>query len=232
MARRYEQRLRAEAADETRRHILDAVAQRLRDAPTEPLGLDQIAKLARVARSTIYLIFGSRAGLFDAFTEDLADRTGLAGLTEAVANPDARRHLREGIAAGFKMYAQDLVVYRVLFSMNHLDPASLGGAVERMEERRAGGMAYLARRLAEDAVLRDDVTIEQAIDLLWVLCSFETFDALYSDRGKSLEEAIELIAWTAEQSLCRQAWSIHRGRMILASGGVGAWKGAPDLGKC
>ena len=205
MARRYEQRLRAEAADETRRRILDAVAQRLRDAPTEPLGLDQVAQLARVARSTIYLIFGSRAGLLDAFTEDLADRTGLARLTEAVANPDARRHLREGIAAGFKMYAQDLVVYRVLFSMNHLDPASLGGAVERMEERRAGGMAYLARRLAEDAVLRDDVTIEQAIDLLWVLCSFETFDALYSDRGKSLEEAIELIAWTAEQSLCRQA---------------------------
>jgi AcrR family transcriptional regulator len=205
VARRYEQRLRAETADETRRHILDAVAQRLRDAPTEPLSLDQVAKLARVARSTIYLIFGSRAGLFDAFTEDLADRTGLAGLTEAVANPDARRHLREGIAAGFKMYAEDLVVYRVLFSMNHLDPASLGGAVERMEERRAGGMAYLARRLAEDAVLRDDVTIEQAIDLLWVLCSFETFDALYSDRGKSLEEAIELIAWTAEQSLCRQA---------------------------
>jgi AcrR family transcriptional regulator len=205
MARRYEQRLRAETADETRRHILDAVAQRLRDAPTEPLGLDQVAQLARVARSTIYLIFGSRAGLLDAFTEDLADRTGLARLTEAVANPDARRHLREGIAAGFKMYAEDLVVYRVLFSMNHLDPASLGGAVERMEERRAGGMAYLARRLAEDAVLRDDVTIEQAIDLLWVLCSFETFDALYSDRGKSLEEAIELIAWTAEQSLCRQA---------------------------
>jgi AcrR family transcriptional regulator len=205
MARRYEQRLRAEAADETRRRILDAVAQRLRDAPTEPLGLDQVAQLARVARSTIYLIFGSRAGLLDAFTEDLADRTGLARLTEAVANPDARRHLREGIAAGFTMYAEDLVVYRVLFSMNHLDPASLGGAVERMEERRAGGMAYLARRLAEDAVLRDDVTIEQAIDLLWVLCSFETFDALYSDRGKSLEEAIELIAWTAEQSLCRQA---------------------------
>jgi AcrR family transcriptional regulator len=204
MARRYEQRLRAETADETRRHILDAVAQRLRDAPTEPLGLDQVAQLARVARSTIYLIFGSRAGLLDAFTEDLADRTGLARLTEAVANPDARRHLREGIA-GFKMYAEDLVVYRVLFSMNHLDPASLGGAVERMEERRAGGMAYLARRLAEDAVLRDDVTIEQAIDLLWVLCSFETFDALYSDRGKSLEEAIDLIAWTAEQSLCRQA---------------------------
>ena len=159
------------------RRILDAVARRLREAPSEPVSLDQVAKLARVARSTIYLIFGSRAGLFDAFTEDLADRTGLARLTEAVASPDTRQHLREGIAAGYRMFAQDLVVYRVLFSMNHIDPASLGGAVERMEHRRAGGMAYLARRLAEDSVLRDDVTVKQAEDLLWVLCSFETFDS-------------------------------------------------------
>jgi AcrR family transcriptional regulator len=203
VARKYEQQLRAESAEETRRRILDAVAQRLRDAPTEPLSLDQVAKMARVARSTIYLIFGSRAGLFDAFTEDLADRTGLARLAEAVANPDARKHLREGIAAGCRMYTEDLVVYRVLFSMNHLDPASAGGAVERMKQRRAGGMAYLAKRLAEDSVLRDDVTIEQAVDLLWMLCSFETFDALYTGRGKSLDEAVQLIAWTAEQSLCQ-----------------------------
>ena len=203
MARKYEQQLRAESAEETRRRILDAVARRLREAPTEPVSLDQVAKLARVARSTIYLIFGSRAGLFDAFTEDLVDRTGLARLTEAVANPDTRQHLREGIAAGYRMFAQDLVVYRVLFSMNHIDPASLGGAVERMEHRRAGGMAYLARRLAEASLLRDDVTIQQATDLLWMLCSFETFDALYTDRGKSLDEAVELIILAAERSLCR-----------------------------
>jgi AcrR family transcriptional regulator len=203
MARKYEQQLRAEMAEETRRRILDAVAQRLRDAPTEPVSLDQIAKVARVARSTIYLIFGSRAGLFDAFTEDLADRTGLARLTEAVANPDTRQRLWEGIAAGYRMFVQDLVVYRVLFSMNHIDPASLGGAVERMEQRRAGGMAYLARRLAEDSVLRDDVTVKQAEDLLWVLCSFETFDGLYTARGRSLDETIEVIVWTAEHALCR-----------------------------
>ena len=205
MARKYEQQLRAETAEETRRRILDAVAQRLREAPTEPVSLDQVAKLARVARSTIYLIFGSRAGLFDAFTEDLAERTGLVHLTEAVANPDARQHLREGIAAGSRMFAQDLVVYRVLFSMNHIDPASLGGAVERMEQRRAGGMAFVARRLGEASVLRDDVTVKQAEDLLWVLCGFDTFDALYTARGKSLEEAIEAIVWTAEHALCRPA---------------------------
>ena len=129
MVRKYEQQIRAETAEETRRRILGTVAQRLRDAPAEPLSLDEVAKLARVARSTIYLIFGSRAGLFEAFTEDLLARTGLTDLTKAVAHEDARRHMRDGIAAACRMYAQDLPVYRVLFSMNHVDPASVGGAV-------------------------------------------------------------------------------------------------------
>jgi hypothetical protein len=120
-----------------------------------------------------------------------------------VAHRDARRHMREGVAADCRMYAQDLDVYRVLFSMNHLDPASLGGAVERMEQRRAGGMAYLAQRLAEDGMLRDDVTVAQATDMLWVLCSFETFDALHAGLGKSVDESVEVIVRMAERSLCK-----------------------------
>src|SRR6478672_12123748 len=95
--RKYEQRLRTDSTEETRRRILDAVAQRFREAPTEPLSLDQVARLARVARSTIYLAFGSRAGLLQAFAEDLSERTGLSNLTEAVAHGDPREHLRGGI---------------------------------------------------------------------------------------------------------------------------------------
>jgi AcrR family transcriptional regulator len=205
--RKYEQQIRAETAEETRRRILDAVAQRMREAPTEPPTVDQVAKLARVARSTIYLIFGSRSGLFDAFTEDLAARTGLADLTRAVAHRDARRHLREGVAAACRMYAQDLPVYRVLFAMNHLDPASLGGAVKRMEQRRSGGMEYLARRLFEDQALRDDLTVADAIDMLWVLCSFDTFDALHAGLAKSVDESVEVIVRMAEHSLCKPAAS-------------------------
>jgi AcrR family transcriptional regulator len=205
VVRKYEQQIRAETAEETRRRILDAVAQRMREAPAEPLTLDQVAKLARVARSTIYLIFGSRPALFDAFAKDLMTRTGQAGLIEAVAHRDARRHMREGVAAACRMYAQDLAVYRVLFTMNHLDPASLGGAVEKMEQNRAGGMAYLAQRLAEDGVLRDDLTVTQAEDMLWVLCSFETFDALHTGLGKSVDESVEVIVRMAERSLCKPA---------------------------
>ena len=74
--RRYEQRLRAQPADETRRRVLDAVYDRLRAAPAQPVSVDRIARAAGVARSTVYLIFGSRAGLFDAFAADLLERGG------------------------------------------------------------------------------------------------------------------------------------------------------------
>lgn len=204
MAKRtYAQRLRAESADQTRRRILDAVAQRLRDAPTEPISLDQVAQLARVARSTIYLVFGSRSGLFNAFVDDLWARTGLPALTRAVAHPDAREHLRGGVIAAWQMYAADRDIYRVLYSMARLDPDSVGGAVDKMERERTGGMAHLARRLGEDGVLRDDLTVAEASDILWVLCSFETFDSLYTGRGLSVQKAAALAISLAERSLYR-----------------------------
>ena len=201
--RRYEQRLRAESADETRRRILDAVYQRLREAPTEPVSLDQVAALARVARSTIYLVFGSRAGLFDAFTEDLWARTGLGALTEAVAAPDAREHLRGGIAAASRMYAADRDIYRVLHSMAQLDPDSVGGAVRKMEQERKGGMAHLARRLGAAGLLRPDVTVADAANVLWMLCSFESFDLLHTGRRLSVNATIELLVTIAERALLR-----------------------------
>jgi len=73
--RKYDQSLRAEAAEETRRRILDALYARLRERPAEPTSVEEIARAARVSRSTIYLIFGSRAGLFDALAAELF-RTG------------------------------------------------------------------------------------------------------------------------------------------------------------
>ncbi|HET6952060.1 MAG TPA: TetR/AcrR family transcriptional regulator [Acidimicrobiales bacterium] len=201
--RRYEQRLRAEHAEETRRRILDAVAQRLREAPTEPVSLDKVARLARVARSTIYLVFGSRAGLFDAFADDLWQRTGLPALSEAVTHPDARQHLRGGLAAACKMYAADRDIYRVLHSMAQLDPESVGGAAGKMDASRKGGMEHLARRLAEDGVLRADVSVEYATDVLWMLCSFDAFDLLYAGRGLPLDDTVEILVTIAERSLCR-----------------------------
>lgn len=201
--RKYEQRLRADAAEDTRRRILDAVYERLRTAPTDPLSLDQVAEAARVARSTIYTVFGSRTGLLDAFADDLWARSGLPDLTAAVDTPDVREHLRGGIAAASRMFAAERDVFRVLFSMAQLEPGSVGDAVEKMARARAGGMAHLARRLADAGLLRTDTTVEDAAHLLWVITSFESFDLLATARGLSLDRTVELLVAMAERSVLR-----------------------------
>lgn len=201
--RKYDQVLRAEAAEQTRRRILDAVAQRVREAPSEQLSLDQVARLARVSRSTIYADFGSRAGLFDAFVVDLWQRTGVQQLSAAVDTADSRAHLRNGIAAASRMKAGEVEIYRVLHAMDRLDPDSAGGAVRSMEQDRRGGMEHLARRLAETGELREGVSVDEAVNVLWVITSFESLDLLLTGRGLSVEEAIELLVITAERALCR-----------------------------
>lgn len=200
--RKYEQVVRAEAAELTRRRILDAVAQRLREAPTEPLRLEKVAQLAGVSRSTIYTDFGSRAGLFDAFVTDLWERTGLGELSMAVATTDAREHLRNGLAAASRMKARELDIYRVLHAMDRLDPESAGNALKTIERDRHGGMEHLAQRLHDDGVLRDDVDVPFAIDVLWTLTSFESLDLLMTGRGLTVEQAIERLTTVAERTLC------------------------------
>jgi AcrR family transcriptional regulator len=202
--RKYEQRLRAEAAEETRRNIIDAVYDRLRRAPSTPVSVEQVARAAGVSRSTVYLVFGSRAGLFDALTTDLWwHRAGFQAVVDAVEHPDAREHLRGGIDSGVRVFAAHRDVFRALFSMAQLDADAVGGAIARIEENRAGGMVHLARRLAEQEVLRPEVTVDEAADLLWLLASFDSFDQLYTGRNLPVADVSRALITTAERSLCR-----------------------------
>jgi AcrR family transcriptional regulator len=199
--RRYEQRLRAESAAETRRRVLDAVYDQLRAAPAEPVSVDRVARAAGVARSTVYVIFSSRAGLFDALAEDLLERGGFQGVLDAIANPDPRVTVRDGIAAGVHTFAAHRDVFRALVSMAALDPEAVGGAIARSDERRNRGMQRLARRLARHHALRDGLGVKAAADRLWILTSFDAFDLLFSGRGLSADEVARALVDMAERSV-------------------------------
>ena len=199
--RRYEQRARAEEAEKTRSRIIHAVLERLRAAPSEPVSIERIAEMAGVARSTVYAIFGSRAGLFDGVGVELQERTGYSRLVEASHQADARLALRGGIQAASEMLAAERDIRRALHSMAQLDQEAVGGAVERWEEERAAGMARIAAQLHEQGHLRAGVSVEEANDVLWVITSFESFDLLYSGRGLPLDTVIERLTETVERAL-------------------------------
>src|SRR5664279_772448 len=121
-----------------------------------------------------------------------------AAVDEKASDP----HPREGISAASRMYAVDRDIYRVLYSMAQLDPASVGGAVQKMEAERAGGMAQVAGRLAEDGALREGMTVARATDVLWMLCSFDAFDQLYTGRRLDIEETVQILVATAQSAVC------------------------------
>jgi AcrR family transcriptional regulator len=199
--RHYEQRARAEEAEKTRRRILDAVVTRLRAAPSEPVSVERIAEMAGVARSTVYAIFGSRAGLFDAVGQDLGERLGYRRLVEASHQPNAREAFRGGMRAASEMLAGERDIWRALHSMAKLDEEAVGGVVARREEERAAAMARIAAQLHEQGHLRPGVSAEEANDILWVISSFESFDLLYSGRGLPLDTVVERLIATAERAL-------------------------------
>ena len=201
VTRRYEQRRRAEAAGDTRRRILEAAAARLRSAPSRPVGLDAVASDAGVSRSTVYLAFGSRAGLFDAVAADALQRGGHRRLVAAVADADPAAAMRGGLRAGAAMYAADPDVFRALFSMSALGEDVTGGTIRRWERTRAIGVARLARRLSEQGI--PGVDEQEAADLLWVLTSFEAYDLLRARRDLDAPAAGDALVAAAERGLLR-----------------------------
>lgn len=203
--RRYQQRARAEAADDTRRRILQSMYDQLRRSPAQAMSVDRVAQDAGVARSTVYLIFGSRAGLFDAFGEYLYARAGFDRIAQATQHPDALEHLRGSLRAASEVYAAERDVGRALYSMGLLDPDAMAGAAQRLERSRASGMAYLGKRLAEQGMLRADVTEAEAADLLFVITSFDAFDLLYTGRGLDPGTVAERLIAMAERAVCRPA---------------------------
>lgn len=200
--RKYQQHRRAKAAEETRRRVLDAVYEQLRSAPAEPINIDQIARTADVARSTVYVAFGSRQGLFDALGEDLLKRAGFERMLRQSRQPDARENLRAAIGELATMYAAERDVIRALVSMAQLDPGAFSGAIERLERRRAHGMTDLARRLAEQNQLRRDLDPKAAADTLWLLTSFDAFDLLHTGRRLSTPRVAATLTEIIERAIC------------------------------
>jgi len=181
--RSYNQKVRAESAAETRRRIIEVTRDLLTRAPLESVSLPTIAAEAGVARSTVYTIFGSREGLMVAVAEDLLERGGFARIGQALRGPDVVRAFEVSMDVAMELYSQEQEVAWALLSLAAVD-RDASSAAARLNFGRREGMRKIAQRMRDQGVLRDDVTVNEAADVLWLITSFETFGQLY--RGRSL----------------------------------------------
>ena len=200
--RRYRQSRRAESSEATRERILEAARASLERGPVGALRVEEVAREAGVARSTVYVLFGSRAGLFDALGRYLRDAAGFDTLVAAARLPDAMENLRASQRAAVAMYARLPDLARAMFTLAAIDPDGVA-AVAAIEDGRRPGMVRLAGALAAQGYLRTDVTIEEAVDLLTVITSFQAFDELFTGSGLPADVVADRLIALAERAVCR-----------------------------
>jgi AcrR family transcriptional regulator len=198
--RSYHQKVRAESAAETRRRIIEVTRDLLTRAPLENVSLPAIAAEAEVARSTVYAIFGSREGLMVAVAEDVLERGGFARVGQALRGPDVVRAFEISMDAAMELYSQEHAVGWALLSLAAVD-RDASSAAARLNFGRREGMRRLAQRMHDQGVLRDDVTVEEAADVLWLITSFETFQQLYEGRGLTPREVGERLMAITRRTL-------------------------------
>ncbi len=200
---------RQAAAEQTRAKILEAACELLTgDKGPAAFSMDAVARTAGVARMTVYYQFESKTGLMEALFDDLAVRGGMGRIPEAFMRPVSTEALSELIQVLVGFYSSGRIALRRLRGLAIMDP-ELETALQSRGERRRGGLGVILGRLVADRGAEITAReLEELSELLFMLTSFETFDALAGPQGDAqavCDQVEELIMAVLERRLRSRA---------------------------
>ena len=180
---------RQTTTDETRLRIVDAARQLLADeSNTTELSMEAVARKADVARLTVYYQFGSRPGLLEALYDHLAARGNMRRMAAVFHEADGIKMLEKMVQVFVGFWASDPVVLRRLRAMSGLEPEIAAG-IQARDSRRAQISAEIVRRFVSAGQNAPPAEQKLAADVLSMLTSFETYDAM--SRAGHADEKIE-----------------------------------------
>jgi AcrR family transcriptional regulator len=200
--RRYDSTRRQAQAAQTRRDILAAADRLFLEHGYAGTTLAAIAQAAGVVVETIYRAYGSKAELFKAVVRAVvaggADRAQVPveqrpAIAAVIAETDPHRQLERYAATQPGIHARAGPLLRVLIGAATTDP-ELAELWTQIENERLTGLGRFAQLLADRGVLRPDLSVQEARDLLWTLNSLAVHDLLVRQRGWSPERYRDWLA--------------------------------------
>lgn len=192
MPRPYNLGQRQLATDETRRRIVAATRALLADeGGGSAFTVDAVARQAGVARMTVYYQFGSKRAVLEALFDDLANRGLMPHLGPVLEERVPARALNGLITAFSAFWSSDRVVLRRVRALAALD-AEVGDSIRARDERRREHLRRILGRVHEDRGAKAAKALPLVVDVLHMLTSFETFDALLST-GRTVDDATQII---------------------------------------
>ncbi len=191
--RPYQLGKRQDQIDESRRRVIDAARSLLAEAGSyRAFTIDAVAKKADVAKATIYYQFESKTGLLEAVCDALAEVGGMSELAAAFTNSDPADALRAFVETFGRFWDADRPAMRRLRALAALDP-EVGAVISARDDRRRMGLVVLVGRLVQDPAVARRINPEDLIRMLYVLTSFETFDALAAPDAALTSVVAELV---------------------------------------
>ena len=184
----------------TRTKILAAARQLLEGGGQ--VRMSDIARAAGISRQAVYLHFSTRADLLVALTRWMDEVNEIDRLlAPSRTAPDGPARLDAWVAAWGSYIPKVHAVARALMAMYETDAEARAAWDDRMAAMR-DGCAAAVRALSADGCLRDDLSEQQAIDLLWTLLSVRNWDHLCRDCGWSEEVYVVRMQDLARRALC------------------------------
>jgi AcrR family transcriptional regulator len=169
---------RASTIQQTRDRIVEAARALLMasDGFTS-FSIEAVARQANVARMTVYYQFGSKIGLLEAIFDTLAANGGIAQLANVFRLADPHEALAEYIRIFSQFWDSERLIARRLRGLASLDQ-EFELVVRARDERRRKALGALIQRLADQEGRPTPDAINQIVDLVFTLTSFDTFDTL------------------------------------------------------
>jgi AcrR family transcriptional regulator len=180
---------RQASTEQTRGRILTAARELLAESSGfSGFSIDAVARQADVARMTVYHQFGSKVGLLEALSDFLAAQGGMEQLAKAFQQPEPLDALDEYITVFGRFWNADRLVMRRLRALAALDP-DFEQVIRARDEWRRQGVRVIMQRFVEKQRLSSTMSLDEIVDALFTLLSFETFDTL-AGPTRSLEEVV------------------------------------------
>ena len=203
--RRYVQTRRARRVGGHPARILEAA----REPPSSAVRsarckVDEVAREAGVARSTVYLLFGSRAGLFDALGPLPARRGRVRRARRRVpAARRARQPARRRSAPRSRCTRSCPTSPGPVHARAPSTRTRVAAVARHRGRPPAGHGGAWPGRSPSRATCATDVTVEEAVDILTVITSFQAFDELFTGSGLPADVVADRLIAMAERSVCR-----------------------------
>lgn len=176
--RPYHSRVRQRQAEETHQRLLTVARELFAHKGYANTTLEMIAEAAEVSPKTVSAIFGSKRGILTAVVNpDAFDAHVQQLLNELRISEDPSQRISLVAQITRRAYEPLVSELELLRTAGAIAP-ELADLARQIGARRHQNQARLIAYLHERGALRHGLSIEEAVDLLWTLTSYDVYRML------------------------------------------------------